>query len=56
MLSEEMKGHLALAVACTGGMALLLAPASIITLSLGVVLGYKGKEHIKSLLEGGRQE
>lgn len=53
MLSEETKGHLALAAACTGGMALLLAPASIVTLGLGVAVGYKGREHIKALLEGG---
>lgn len=53
MLSEEMKGHVALAVACTGGMALLLAPASVITLGLGVALGYKGKDYIKGVLEGG---
>lgn len=55
MLSEETKGHLALAAACTGGMALLLAPASVITLGLGAFLGYKGKDYIKDLLEGGGQ-
>jgi hypothetical protein len=55
LLSEEMKGHLTLAAACTGGMALLLAPASIVTLGLGVALGYKGQDYIKSLLEGGGQ-
>lgn len=55
LLSEEMKGHLALAAVCTGGMALLLAPASIVTLGLGVALGYKGQDYIKGLLEGGGQ-
>ena len=34
---------------------LLLAPASIITLGLGVALGYKGPDYIKGLLEGGGQ-
>lgn len=53
MLSEEMKGHLTLAAACAGGMALLLAPASVITLGLGVAMGYKGRDYIKGLLEGG---
>lgn len=55
MFSEEMRGHLALAAACTGGMALLLAPASIVTLGLGVALGYKGRDYIRGVLEGGGQ-
>lgn len=53
MLSEDMKRDLALAAACTGGVAILLAPASVITLGLGLVAGYKGKERIKAYLEGG---
>jgi hypothetical protein len=53
-LSEEMKRDLAIAAACTGGIAVLLAPASVVTLGLGVALGYKGKDYIKDLLEGGR--
>lgn len=53
MLSEELKRDLGLAAACTGGVAVLLFPASLLTLGLGVALGYKGKEHIKNLLEGG---
>ena len=56
LLSEEMKGYLALAAACTGGMAVLLAPTSIVTLGLGVALGYKGKDYIGNLLEGGGQK
>ena len=36
MLSEEMKRDLALAAACTGGVAVLLAPASVVTLALGL--------------------
>ena len=55
MLSEEMKHSLALAGACTGGMALLLAPASAITLALGVAVGYKGQHYIKELLKGGER-
>ena len=39
MLSEEWKRDLALAAACTGGLAVLLAPASVVTLGLGIVLG-----------------
>lgn len=53
LLSEETKRYLALAAACTGGMAILLAPASVVTLALGTALGYKGKDSIKDLLEGG---
>lgn len=55
MLSDEMKRYLALAAACTGGMAILLAPASVVTLALGAAAGYKGKDYIKNLLEGGSQ-
>ncbi len=53
MLSEDTKRNLALAAACTGGMAVLLAPASVVTLALGVALGYKGQDYIKDMLEGG---
>lgn len=53
LLSEETKRNLALAAACTGGMAVLLAPASVITLALGVALGYKGQNYIKEALKGG---
>ncbi len=53
MLSDEMKRDLAIAGACTGGLAVLLAPASVITLGLGLALGYKGQGYIKKLLEGG---
>ena len=38
------KKNLGIAAACAGGMALLLYPASMITLGLGAVLGYKGKD------------
>lgn len=53
MLSDEMKRYLGLAAACTGGVAVLLFPASIVTLGLGLALGYKGQEAIRTLLEGG---
>ncbi len=53
MLSEEMRRNLGLAAACTGGLAVLLAPASVITLGLGLALGYKGQDYIRSFLEGG---
>lgn len=55
MLSEETKRNLALAAACTGGLAVLLAPASVITLALGVALGYKGQDYIKEALKGGNR-
>lgn len=54
LLSEETKRNLALAAACTGGLAVLLAPASVITLGLGVALGYKGQDYIKEALKGGK--
>jgi len=53
LLSDEMKRNLGLAAACTGGVAVLLFPASLVTLGLGVALGYKGQDYIKSLLGGG---
>ncbi len=53
LLSDELKRDLALAAACTGGIAILLAPASVVTLGLGVALGYTGKDRIKAVLEGG---
>lgn len=52
-LSEETKRSLTVAAACTGGLAVLLAPASVITLAIGVVVGYGGKEYIGRLVEGG---
>ncbi len=52
-LSEEARRNLILAGACTGGLAVLLAPASVVTLGLGVALGYKGQAYIKEVLEGG---
>lgn len=55
MLSEEIKRDLALAAACTGGVAILLAPASVVTLALGVALGYKGRDYIKEALKGGKE-
>ena len=55
MLSEEMKRNLGLAAACTGGIAVLLYPASLITLGLGLALGYKGQDYIRDLLEGGER-
>ena len=53
MLSAEMKRDLALAAACAGGIAILLAPASVVTLGIGLAVGYKGQDTIKALLEGG---
>lgn len=55
MLSEETKQNLALAAACTGGVAILLAPASVVTLALGIALGYKGQDYIKEVLKGGKK-
>lgn len=55
MLSDEMKRNLGLAAACTGGVAVLLYPASLVTLGLGIVAGYKGQDYIRRLLEGGNQ-
>lgn len=52
-LSEETKRSLTLAAACTGGLAVLLAPGSVVTLAIGVAAGYGGKEYIGRLLEGG---
>lgn len=52
-LSEETRRSLTLAAACTGGLAVLLAPASVVTLAIGVAVGYGGKEYIGRLLEGG---
>lgn len=52
-LSEETKRSLGIAAACTGGLAVLLAPASVITLAIGVAVGYGGKEYIGRLVEGG---
>ena len=49
MLSAEMKRDLALAAACTGGIAILLAPASVVTLGIGLAVGYKGQDTIKAL-------
>jgi len=56
LLSDELKRDLTLAAACTGGLAVLLAPASIVTLGLGVALGYKGQRYIRDLLEGGGEK
>lgn len=56
MLSEEWKRDLALAAACTGGLAVLLAPASVVTLGLGIALGYKGQDRIRELLKGGQRQ
>jgi len=55
LLSEETKRNLVLAAACTGGVAILLAPASVVTLALGAALGYKGKDYIKEALKGGKE-
>ncbi len=50
-----MKRNLGLAAACTSGIAVLLYPASLITLGLGLALGYKGQDYIRDLLEGGER-
>ena len=52
-LTDEMKRNLGIAAACTGGVAMLLYPAALVTLSLGVALGYKGQHYIREILEGG---
>lgn len=41
------KRTIGIAVVCAGGVALLLYPASMITLGLGTVLGYKGKDWLR---------
>ena len=55
-LSEETKRSLTVAAACTGGLAVLLAPASVVTLGLGIALGYKGQDRIRELLKGGQRQ
>lgn len=55
-LSEETKRNLKIAGACTAGVAVLLYPAALVTLGLGVALGYKGQEAIQDFLKGGKGE
>lgn len=45
------KKNLGIAAACAGGVALLIYPASIITLGLGAALGYKGKDWLRRYLD-----
>ena len=52
MLSEEVRRNLGLAAACTGGVAVLLFPATVITLGVGVALGYQCRQGIQAVLEG----
>lgn len=54
-LSEETRRNVKIAAACTGGVALLLYPAAFAALGLGVALGYKGQDQIRSFLEGGER-
>lgn len=56
MLSDEWKKYLGLAAACTGGVAVLLFPGSVVTLGLGIALGYKGRDQIRSIIEGGGEK
>lgn len=52
-LSEETTRSLGIAAACTGGLAVLLAPASVITLANSVSVVYGGKEYTGRQVEGG---
>lgn len=54
-LSEEAKRNLKIAGACTAGVAVLLYPAALVTLGLGVALGYRGQNTIKEFLKGGEK-
>lgn len=51
---EDIRRDLTIAVLCTGGLALLLAPASVITLGLGVLVGYRGQHYIDTWLKEGK--
>lgn len=52
-ISEETRRNLKIAGACTAGVAVLLYPAALVTLGLGLALGYKGQDAIRAFLEGG---
>lgn len=52
-ISEETRRNLKIAGACTAGVAVLLYPAALVTLGLGLALGYKGQDAIREFLEGG---
>lgn len=45
------KKNLGVAALCAGGAALVLYPASMITLALGAILGYKGKDWLREFLD-----
>ena len=47
MPSWLTKKNLEVAAGCAGAVAVLLFPASLITLGIGAVLGYKGRGWIK---------
>lgn len=51
MPSWLTKRNLELAAGCAGLVAVLLSPASLITLGLGAVLGYRGRDCLNQLLE-----
>ena len=53
MLSEHTKRSLTIAAVCAGGAAVVLFPASLVTLGLGAVLGYRGRDVLSALLQGG---
>jgi len=52
-LSEEARRNLKIAGACTAGVAVLLYPAALVTLGVGVALGYRGQDRIRDFLKGG---
>lgn len=54
-MTEDLKRELRLAAACTSGVAVLLFPASAITLGLGVALGYQYRHGIQTILERRKQ-
>lgn len=47
MPSWLTKRNLELAAGCAGAVAVLLFPGSLITLGLGAVLGYRGRDWLK---------
>ncbi|HJB57999.1 MAG TPA: hypothetical protein H9714_10675 [Candidatus Flavonifractor intestinipullorum] len=49
MSSERNKGYLTMAAGAAGALALLLFPASVLTLGVGAVLGYHGRAWVEEL-------
>lgn len=49
LLSERNKRNIGLATGAVGALALLLFPASIITLGIGAALGYRGRTWVEQI-------